>query len=909
MRRGAQAGLERSRTHRGRGRALALASVVGLLGCGGSTARPADPSKPPPVPNASARATIPGPPGLESVPLASFQSEEPMVAFARRPDGALFVFAHADRLWARAVRDGAAKPDEAIDLGPVGTLGVDPTLVGFRDGYALLVDERDEQNHHLRVYKLGPDGAPLAAPLALPPIAEPVGWAGLVLLDQGALALYSVEAEGRASVSATPLDRGLGRALGPAARLVEGAGAWHATAAGSALFVGAVRAADQGDPRHGHVEVLRVESTGKVAARLALTERPTAEIDLQLAAISGGVVAAWTDASGADPAVKLAVVDREGKLAVAPRYAAAPIGDQALIGLAADPTGRGARATLAWENIGQVHEGSRVVRLATVGADGVVSATQTVLAVESTSSPDLVADGDGVAALTIARVAPTGGSEGGLWPSFVRFAPDLSIRSSEPIRFVGGPTPEGVADSVWGLSCAGGRCAALTAHRETSTLIHAVDLPVRSSAWSAPAWRTDEELSPTITSMRIVTEAERLAATRAVRMPAENSRSLVAWLSYHLEGTTPTETPPRGEPPYAATLALQTVDDDGAAGSPIVVSKRALSSGGVATAVLPGRERGELVLAWVASDKGAPQVFVTKLDPDGKKLAQKKVTLVERKSKKGSGAGDDAASAAVSGVAIAHAPLAADARRPDAPVGEGFVVAWVDRRDGNGELYAARVNRDLEKTVVDKRITLAPGDAADPSIAVRGGEAFIAFSDARDGKPSDIYLAHLDVATLREIDDDGRVYSSRGTSRSPRLFAVGGSLLLAWIEEPPEGDKSPAVLKLGLVDDLGRLIGAPRTLLAPDGASVTSFALSCQASSLESCRGVLSYTSGAAPSIGGFTLGADASPSAVRRLGALVSAPFADPSPSFADPAGSSLFFIDEAGPDRGRLRRLGLGW
>jgi len=331
------------------------------------------------VPNASARATIPGPPGLESVPLASFQSEEPMVAFARRPDGALFVFAHADRLWARAVRDGAAKPDEAIDLGPVGTLGVDPTLVGFRDGYALLVDERDEQNHHLRVYKLGPDGAPLAAPLALPPIAEPVGWAGLVLLDQGALALYSVEAEGRASVSATPLDRGLGRALGPAARLVEGAGAWHATAAGSALFVGAVRAADQGDPRHGHVEVLRVESTGKVAARLALTERPTAEIDLQLAAISGGVVAAWTDASGADPAVKLAVVDREGKLAVAPRYAAAPIGDQALIGLAADPTGRGARATLAWENIGQVHEGSRVVRLATVGADGVVSATQTVL--------------------------------------------------------------------------------------------------------------------------------------------------------------------------------------------------------------------------------------------------------------------------------------------------------------------------------------------------------------------------------------------------------------------------------------------------------------------------------------------------------------------------------------------------
>jgi hypothetical protein len=894
-------------------RALGLgalfASMVSASGCAGGAARPPDPSRAPPVPVVSARPALPGPAGLDALPLASFQNEEPVVAFARRADTALFVFTHADHLWARPVRDGATEPDEAVDLGPVGTLGVEPTLVPFRDGYALLVDERNEQNHHLRVFKLGPDGVPLTASLTLPPIAEPVGWAGLVLLDQGALALYSVEVEGRSSVSATPLDKGLARALGPAARLAEGVGAWHATSTGHALFVGAVRAPSEGDPRHGHVEILRVEPSGKIAARLQLTDRASAEIDLQLAAISGGVVAAWTDASGTDPAVKLAVVDRDGKLAVAPRYVAAPIGDQALIGLTADPMGRSQRATIAWENIGQVHEGSRVVRLATVGSDGAVSQAQTMLAVESTSSPDLVADGEGVAALTIARVAAVDGSEGGLWPSFVRFAPDLSIRASEPIRFAGGPAPEGVADSVWGLSCAGGRCSALTAHREATTLIHAVDLPVRDSVWKAPAWRTNDELPPSITSMRIVTEGERLAATRAVRLPAQESRSLVAWLSYHLEGTTPIETPPRGEPPYAATLALQTVDDDGVAGTPIVVSKRALSSGGLATTVLPGRERSELVLAWVASDKGAPQVFVTKLDPDGKKLAQKKVTLVERKSKKGAPANDDAQSAAVSGVAIAHAPLAPDARRPDAPVGEGFVVAWVDRRDGNGELYAARVNRDLEKTVIDKRITQAPGDAADPSIVVRGAEAFIAFSDARDGKPSDIYIAHLDIATLREIDDDGRVYSSRGTSRSPKLHAVGGSLLLAWIEEPPVGDKSPAVLKLGLVDDLGRLIGAPRTLIAPEGASITSFAMSCASSTLESCRGVLSYTSGAAPSIGGFTLGADASPTAVRRLGALVSAPFADPSPSFADPAGTSLFFVDEAGPDRGRLRRLGLGW
>ena len=97
--------------------------------------------------------------------------------------------------------------------------------------------------------------------------------------------------------------------------------------------------------------------------------------------------------------------------------------------------------------------------------------------------------------------------------------------------------------------------------------------------------------------------------------------------------------------------------------------QRAISAGGVALAPLPGK--GEAVLGWVASDDGIPQVFATKLDAAGKKLAQKKVTLVDR-GKKGKPTSE------VAGVDVAFAPGASEGR-------PGVVVAWVDTRDGDPE--------------------------------------------------------------------------------------------------------------------------------------------------------------------------------------------------------------------------------
>jgi len=42
---------------------------------------------------------------------------------------------------------------------------------------------------------------------------------------------------------------------------------------------------------------------------------------------------------------------------------------------------------------------------------------------------------------------------------------------------------------------------------------------------------------------------------------------------------------------------------------------------------------------------------------------------------------------------------------------DGFVLAWVDTRDGNGEVYAAKLRNDLS-IATSTRITNAPGSTA-----------------------------------------------------------------------------------------------------------------------------------------------------------------------------------------------------
>ncbi len=892
--------------------AVLLGSVVlalGLAACASQDPRSKTPvGHAQPRPKASTR-ELAGPPGLPGAIVAKATSLDAKTAYASRGARALFVFEQGDHLFARAVGEGPIAAEELVDLGPHGTLaGI--TLKPRGDGWVLFSDERVDQNHVFTVRKLDASGKPEGAPFLLPPVAEGnVSYADVALVGQSAAILYEVARGERVGVFAAPLAATLDAIAGPTRPIAEDVLAWHLAATKNQLGFAVVRAplgapaASKGvvGAALGTVELITMDEAGAVAKPLVIEARPRAQIDASVATIGETFVLAWTEQEGEDSAVRVAAVSG-GKLVAAPAVVGPPVGDQALVALVSDPLGRAPRALLAWENVGQGSGDARIVQLATLGADGTLGKERARVLLDSDSGPDLVADGDGFAVLTLApaRLSDANDAEAApSWPTALRLGADLKIRSAEPIRLPQAHAAEGVPDLAFGLACEGGTCGALAADLGPPVTYFNVTLPERATPWRAPAWRQDDERPPRVVSLRTVADGPRLARARSVDL---GERALVAWVTYFLEGTTPVDAAPRGEPPFAATLALRSVGapDDEA----VVISKRALSPGGVSIA--SGTGRGEAVVAWVAGDKTGPQVYATKVDAHGKKLAQKRVTTVDRpKPKKG----DPPAESLASSVAVAFAP-APEPKKGEARAGsDGYVVAWVDGRDGNGEVYAARINRDLEKVVVDKRLTKSAGDASDVSILVKGDDAFVVFADARDNGSSDIYLAHLDAATLRVEDSDVRVYASAGPSRAPELVPAGKTVLLAWIEEPAAGDTQPTTLRIAEVDPTGRLVGAPRVVRAPDGGSVTGFSLTC-GDGLATCRGALTWARAAGrPEAGGFTLDASGNATEVVGFGTLSSGPFADPSMSFADHTGKSLFFVEDTSTDRGRIRSVGLGW
>lgn len=887
--------------------ALVALTLAAAAACGGDPPPPKAPigrSKPghpaPPV--------IPGPPPLPAALVASTVEVDLPIAFAHTGEEGLFAYVDGAKLFTRTMKRGPSL-GAPVQIGTIGRVGAF-SLKTHADGYVLFWSERVDQNHLFKLRRLDAKGAVRGELVELPPIpASAVPYADFAPVGERGMVIHEVEAGDQSTIFVTAVPAAGEKSV--SRPVAQGALGWSATQTANGVAFGIVRAPaipPKGVERVlGTIDLVLVGADATVSPPVPVLTSATAEIDLEMAAVGGNVVVAWTDSAEEAGAVRVAAVDATGKAVTPPTLLAPPIGDQALVGLAAEPTGKGKHALIAWENIGQRSAGTRVLQLAKLGPDGKPGKERTRLLLDAEDRPDISADADGFAALTLAPARTRQAAEGAAapsWPTVVTLAEDLTPRASEPVRFVGTRSREGVPGATFGLSCRAGRCYVLAAEVGPERRF-VVDVPGRPSAWQAPAWRADDERPPKITALHTVTDGARLLTARALRLPGDNAGTLASWVTYHLDGATSVEAPPKGESPYAATLGVRPIAADGSLGAPVIISKRALSSGGVALAAVPGK-KPEAVVAWVASDKGTPQVFVTKVDQKGQKVAQKKVTVIERAKKKDAAEGTSFAF----DVAIADSPVVRAPGREAGSGTDGLVLAWVDTRDGDAEVYAARINRDLEKTVVDKRITSAKGDAAEVTLLVRGADAFVAFAEARDGKQADIYLAHLDALSLREIDEDGRVYASAGRSRAPKLFTIGDKIALAWIEDPAPGERQPATLRIGEVDAAGRLVGAPRVVAAPDGASVTAFSIGCSGPKWSQCRGVLAWArEGSHPELAGLAFADDsvATP-ALTRLGSLTSGPFADPSLSLADPQATELLFIEDTG-DRGRVRRVALGW
>ena len=112
--------------------------------------------------------------------------------------------------------------------------------------------------------------------------------------------------------------------------------------------------------------------------------------------------------------------------------------------------------------------------------------------------------------------------------------------------------------------------------------------------------------------------------------------------------------------------------------------------------------------------------------------------------------------------------------------GSELVIAWNDGRDGNFEIYLARLAPDGSKIGGDLRFTNDDEFSATPSIAWTGDELAIAWSDARDGN-NEIYFARAD-ATGTRIGGDVRVTDEPSYSSSPQVAIAGAVRPVAWLD-------------------------------------------------------------------------------------------------------------------------------
>jgi hypothetical protein len=110
--------------------------------------------------------------------------------------------------------------------------------------------------------------------------------------------------------------------------------------------------------------------------------------------------------------------------------------------------------------------------------------------------------------------------------------------------------------------------------------------------------------------------------------------------------------------------------------------------------------------------------------------------------------------------------------------GSEYGVAWQDARDGNEEIYFARLDAGGTRIGADVRVTSDPGSSTAPRLAWTGTEYGIAWEDDRDGN-EEIYFARLD-ATGVKLGADTRVTDDSAISNAPDVVWNGGEYGLVW---------------------------------------------------------------------------------------------------------------------------------
>jgi hypothetical protein len=283
-----------------------------------------------------------------------------------------------------------------------------------------------------------------------------------------------------------------------------------------------------------------------------------------------------------------------------------------------------------------------------------------------------------------------------------------------------------------------------------------------------------------------------------------------------------------------------------------------------------------VLTAWTGVDAGKPQVFLTLVGPDGARHTQRMLT------RKGGDTSDVAAT----------------------PVGKGWLIAWVDERDKDPELYVSRVDEKLARIGNEQRLTNAPGPATQAALASLGETSVVAWAEARDPAApgeADIYLMRVATRDATPIGGERRVLATKGHSFAPALGRLGDGLVLIWLERGAADVPGSAGVMIQSLDTKGEPRGEPERLAIERGEP-TALAVDCAAGS---CRLVVTVRAGADAALFAGVRRAEG-PVVLKRIAALGS-PIAAGVPLAL--AGDELLYADADEDGAWRVRRALLDW
>ena len=779
------------------------------------------------------------------------------------------------RSWfARPLSATGATTADAVRLGDapseLGLVSVRP----LHEGFALLSTHKTSDGEVVELAVLSDAGALLAGPTSLGRTPNSLLWVEAIPNAHGASVLWAASGAGRAEIWTADVSQ-KAELLGAPRLLARDAGAWQAVPFGKGIAL-AVTHVGKGNT-HGPIELSLINGAD-VAPPVTINGEISADLDLDMASLGERLVMAWSDHRGGENRVFSAAVDTKGKVIAAAAPATPPLGEQAVLRVV-PPAEGSQRAYLAWEALDSQVATNRSFQIAEFQANSRVSSPRGVVEYWKMdgSMPEIAATARGVAVLTLAPICMHDAEctkASPIAPEFVEFDASFTIRSNEPLWPASSDSPIGLA---WNLTCPNGNCFALSADSGAPSRVALTRLEHLSDTFRAPAQRVELPPPPRVIGDEALAETAPLSQ---IALTETNAGTLLGWIT-DFDPTTPwvklkKATADGRFEPLRARLDLQAFAGSApfaALGGAETLSLRAHSLGGVALSSSP--EQKDTLAAWSGLDGGQPQVFLTLLDKAGKKLTQRMLTHKN---------GD------LSDVTIA-------------PAGNDYLLAWVDERSGDPELYATKVNHALNRIAPEQRITQAPGAATDVSLVATAGGALAVWADARESElpgSADIYATSLRGADAGRIAAEVCLQKTRPHSFAPIARPFGAGALVAWLESAAENsDGEAAHVAFAVLDDAGRVAGGVQSVSVGTGTPIT-IGLDCKD---QVCHAVVAVDENAHGALYAITVrgGKTSNPVRIRT---------SNNAPSSVAPVvhGSDVY-VSDVQQGLARLRRLQLEW